>query len=632
MHALSRSLAILPLLGALFLGTGARAADAPPDLGGVREEHSMVPMRDGVKLSAYLYFPPGAGPWPVIFEQRYADIRSTSTRRWCADMAKRGYVVALANFRGSHQSEGTWVGYRALGWGAQQDGFDLCEWLGTQAWSTGKVGSFGSSQGGYAQNFLAVTQPPHLVCQFMVDTGLSLYHEGYAIGGAFRPQRHAKLGENARNPDDHRALMEEWFRHPLYDAYWRQEDCARQFDRMNVPCLTLGSWYDFMNTGSVKSWIGRQTRGGPNSKGHQWLVIGPWLHGRSNKGHQVGELVYPEDAAFHVEDAMQAWFDHWLKGVDTGVTNEAPVRYYVMGAVNEPGAPGNEWRETVTWPVKTFNKSYYLHEGGKLEALSPTAAKSATSYVSDPLNPARIEGTSFPGARDARAFEEQTNVRTFTTEPLARPEEWTGLVNAEIFLSSTAKDTDVLVRVSDVYPDGRSILIIDSIRRARFRDGFDREVFLRPDKVYKVAFEVGWISQVFNAGHRIRVTAASTGAPFYEPNPQTGGPPGFELPADAVVATNTIHHSRIDSSRIIAPVPDISTGIGIARPRVRPQAPGVATFPGVPGGPPLPPGVVPAGQGQTIRIVPASPQPGGSQPGSRPPSREGDRRGPPGRP
>jgi putative CocE/NonD family hydrolase len=145
-------------------------------------------------------------------------------------------------------------------------------------------------------------------------------------------------------------------------------------------------------------------------------------------------------------------------------------------------------------------------------------------------------------------------VRTFTTEPLAKAVEWTGRVRAELFVSSTARDTDFLVRVSDVYPDGRSILIVDYPLRARYREGFDREVFMEPGKVYKVAYEVGWLSQVFNAGHRVRVTVASTGVPLYEPNPQTGKPLTIEFPKDAVAATNTIHHDRTHVSRILAPV------------------------------------------------------------------------------
>ena len=123
-----------------------------------------------------------------------------------------------------------------------------------------------------------------------------------------------------------------------------------------------------------------------------------------------------------------------------------------------------------------------------------------------------------------------------------------------MFVSSTAHDTDFIVRVSDVYPDGRSILIMDYVRRARYRDGYEQEVFMEPGKVTEVAFDVGWLSQVFNSGHRIRVTVASTGAPFYEPNPNTGEPLTIEPPKTTIVARNELHHNRRHASRVIAPV------------------------------------------------------------------------------
>ena len=554
-------------LSAIICRTDGTAAEAskPPDLGTVTEKHLMIPMRDGKKLSAYAYFPKGDGPWPAIFQQRYADISSAGTRKATAKMAEAGYVVANVNFRGAGQSEGTWVGYRALGWGELQDGYDLCEWLAAQPWCNGKIGTYGGSQAGFAQNFLAITQPPHLTAQYMTDTGLSLYHEGYRIGGATRPERFKKMDTVCRDPQDNRRLLEEWFQHPAYDKYWVAEDCARHIDKMNVPCFTIGSWYDFMCVGSIKSFIGRQTRGGLKSRGQQQLLIGPWLHGGYPKSNQIGELVYPEDAGFDVYAHMTKWFDHYLKGIDNGVEREPPVRYYVMGAIDDPEAPGNEWRSATNFPPRTFNKYYFLHASGKLEALSPSAADSASTLVSDPLHPASIPTTAFPGARDARSFEQHPNVLTFTTKPLASPEEWTGVVTAELFVASTARDTDFIVRLSDVYPDGRSILIMDMIRRARYRDGFDHETPMQPGKIYKVAFDVGWLSQVFNKGHRIRVTVASTGAPFYEPNPQTGEALTLEFPPNALVATNTVYHNRNDSSRIIAPIPDIPTGIGIAK-------------------------------------------------------------------
>jgi uncharacterized protein len=458
------------------------------------------------------------------------------------------------NYRGTHQSEGKWVGYRALQWGELSDGYDTCEWLAKQGWCTGKVGTFGSSQGGYAQNYLAVTQPPHLTCQYMVDTGLSLYQEGYRIGGTTRPERFKGMSEICRNPQDNVDLLKQWFSHPTYDDYWRDEDCSLHFDRMNVPCLTIGSWYDFMNQGSIASFVGRQHHGGENSRGNQKLLIGPWLHGRTNKGNKVGELTYPTNAAWDVHPHVIKWFDHHLKGKDNGVGNEPTVRYYVMGAVGEDGAPGNVWRTADDFPPKAAATPMFLHSEGGLSSAKPDTKVSTTSYISDPHHPMQIPGRSFPGAQDARPFEAQSEVRTFTTEPLTEPVEWTGRVHAELYVSSTALDTDFIVRVSDVYPDGRSILIVDYPLRARYREGFDKEVLMTPGKVHKVAFPVGWISQIFNKGHRIRVTVASTGAPLYEPNPQNGKPLTIEFPDDAQKATNTIHHNIQFASRIIAPL------------------------------------------------------------------------------
>jgi putative CocE/NonD family hydrolase len=195
-----------------------------------------------------------------------------------------------------------------------------------------------------------------------------------------------------------------------------------------------------------------------------------------------------------------------------------------------------------------------LRAGGGLSREKPVETSGATAFRADPEHPAEIPGRAFPGAWDARPFEKLAEVRTFTSDVLTEPVEWTGKVTTELFVTSTAKDTDFVVRVSDVYPDGRSMLLIDYVRRARYRDGFDREVLMEPGRVYKVAFQVGWLSQVFNRGHRIRVTVASTGAPFYEPNPNTGEALTVDWPARTVVAENTVQHNRRYASKVLAPV------------------------------------------------------------------------------
>ena len=540
------ALAILALVIALL---PAQAQDLPKlDLPGVREQHVMIPMRDGTRLSAYLYLPAGEGKWPVLFEQRYAALTSSGGRKNAASLARHGYAVAMVNFRGSQLSEGKYVGYRALGWAEQKDGYDTCEWLASQPWCTGKVGSFGSSQGGFAQNFLAVTQPPHLACQYMVDTGTSLFHEGYRIGGITRPGRFADFGANCRNPEDNAALLAEWDQHPDYDDYWSAEDTRPHFAKMTVPCFTIGSWYDFMVQGSIHSFKGRK----PHA--FQQLLLGPWLHGRLNKGSKVGDLIYPDNAAWPEEAHMVRWFDHWLKGVDNGIEKEPAVRYYVMGAAGEPGAPGNVWREAADWPPAATETSYYLREDALLSPDSPTATLSSTSYDCDPLNPMEIPGRSFPGAKDARAFEQQKDVRTWTTAPLTQPLEITGQIHADLWVQSTAPDTDLILRISDVYPDGRSILLMDYPMRARYRNGFEKQVLLTPGEPTRLQWSIGHTSLILNAGHRLRVTLSSTGAPLYEPNNQTGGRQHAAWLQDAQKATHTILHDKEHPSLVRLPV------------------------------------------------------------------------------
>jgi len=526
----------------LLAAVSITSAQQPPGLGiaGVREQHVMIPMRDGIHLSAFVYTPEGDGKWPVIFEQRYADISSLGTRKRSAEMALHGYVVAMVNFRGSQKSEGKYVGYRALAWGEQKDGYDTCEWLAKQSWSTGKVGSFGSSQGGFAQNFLAVTQPPSLKCQYMVDTGLSLFHEGYRIGGVTRPGRFADFGKNCRDPEDNAALLREWDQHPDYDDYWRAEDCTLHFDKMNVPCFTIGSWFDFMVQGSVRSFIGRQ----PNAP--QQLLLGPWLHGRLNKGSKVGDLLFPDNATWPEVEHMVRWFDHWLKGIGNGVEKDSAVRYYVMGA--------NEWRTAADWPPAVQKTSFYLHEGGALKSTAPSANASGTSYDCDPLQPMVIAGRSFPGAKEVSEFEQQKDVRTWTTEPLTQPLEITGGIEAELWVKSTVTDTDFILRVSDVQPDGRSILLMDYPLRARYREGFDRQVLLVPGEPAKLKWHIGWTSIVLAPGHRLRVTVSSTGAPLYEPNNQTGGPQTSEWMKETKAGTHTILHEKGHASHLLLPV------------------------------------------------------------------------------
>ena len=538
---------------ALPLAAAAHGADAKLDLGGVTEKHVMVPMRDGTRLSTWLYLPRGRGPWPVIYEQRYAPIRAERTRIESAEFASKGYVVATQSFRGAQDSEGEFLAYRALGLGEQKDGADTIAWFLEQSWCNGKVGSYGASQGGYAQNFLAASQPKALHAQYMVDFGASLFHHGYRIGGAARPMRLRGMCATAGASEDGEDLLADQLRHQAYDSWWDVENTMLHFDKMSAPSFLVGSWFDRVNLGVVDTWIGRHKA----HPGKQQLILGPWEHGRYNKDVlKVGELTFPEQSKFSIPEHQMRWFDFYLKGEQGGIAGDPAVRYYVMGACGEPGAPGHEWREAADWPVPAKETPYYLLDGGRLSA-DPGAKSRAgsTEWMSDPNSPPALDGAQPQSGVDQQRFEKHVGVKTFTTEPLSEPVEWTGLVKAKLFVSSTAKDTDVIVRLTDVYPDGRSILISDMVRRLRFRNGWEKEELLEPGKIYPVEIDVTWLSHVFNKGHRIRLAVCSAGAPYWEVNPQTGEAITADTPARMQPARNAVWHTGDSRSALLAPTP-----------------------------------------------------------------------------
>src|SRR5262249_2891186 len=160
---------------------------------------------------------------------------------------------------------------------------------------------------------------------------------------------------------------------------------------------------------------------------------------------KVGDLVFPENAIWPEHEHMVRWFDHYLKDKDNGIEREPAVRYYVMGPTEDNTA--GVWRNALDWPPPAKPTSFYLQAKDGLATTSPTTDEGATGYISDPHRPMQIPGTAFPGARDARPFELQGEVLTFTTEPLKESVEWTGRVRAELYVSSTARDTDFIVRI-----------------------------------------------------------------------------------------------------------------------------------------------------------------------------------------
>lgn len=506
----------------------------------------MIPMSDGVELATTVYRPKDGGPLPVIVARTpyNKDGLKGEAERFC----RNGYAFVAQDLRGRFKSKGHHaIVFHNDGWKAPHDGHDTLEWIAGQPWCNGKIGSTGGSALGITQNMAAPGAPAALAAQHVVVAFSDMYRQGAYQGGAFRS-----------------GLLENWLKgtgmtdvnlatfvaHPRYDSFWEELNPETQAQRVNAPAVFFGGWYDIFVQGTIDSFTTIQSRGGPAAKGHCRLVIAPIGHG------SMTELKYPANAGNLPRCANNlAWFDAMLKGKENGIAAEKPVNYYVMGDPTDEKAPGNVWRVADTWPPLAAAAPYYLHADGELSASRP-AEPGSRSYEYDPADPVPTVGGAELGAdigpRDQRSVESRSDVLLFTSDVLGAPLEVTGRIVAHLYVSSDCPDTDFTVKLTDVYPDGRSMLVTDGILRARFRESFETEKRLKPGEVIEVSVDLWSTSLVFNKGHRLRIAVSSSNAPRFDPNPNTGHE--FRADHERRVATNTLHLSEEYPSRIVLPI------------------------------------------------------------------------------
>ena len=510
----------------------------------------MVPMRDGVELSTVVVLPKGEGPWPVILSRTpYGKMAAV---RNAPGIVRQGYARVVQDLRGRFASGGTDNVFLTDAWGDVQDGYDAIEWIAGQPWCDGKVGMIGGSALGITQYLAAGSAHPSLkACQAVVACA-SLYHHAVYQGGAFR-----------------KALVENWMKgnkfsdeaftmvtsNPLYNDLWQSVDLSARAPTVNTPIIHTGGWYDVFAQGTLDAFDALQHRGGEGARGNQRLVFGPWTHGCK----PGGELSYPPNASQNPAGGLQAaWFDRWLRGGTAKVLDRAPVNYYVMGACGESGAPGNQWREADDWPPPATQTPLYLHSSVQASFDPPDGTDANRSFAYNPQNPVPTVGgcnlTIPKGSFDQRPVEDRDDVLLYETEALAEPLEVTGRLRAKLYVSSDCPDTDFTAKLTDVYPDGRSMLVCDGILRMRFRNGFEKEELMEPGEVYEAFVDLWSTSIIFNKGHRIRVAVSSSNSPRFDPNPNTGE--GFSQSGKTRVAANTVYSNKDHPSQIILPIPD----------------------------------------------------------------------------
>ncbi|HEU5439492.1 MAG TPA: CocE/NonD family hydrolase [Ktedonobacterales bacterium] len=536
-----------------------------------------VPMRDGVTLSADLTLPPGATEGrrlPAILQRTPYLKASMPTYEIARFFAGRGYVFVAVDVRGRGDSEGEWVPYVNDG----RDGFDAIEWMATQPWSNGRVGTRGGSYLGRIQWLTALEQPPHLGAMVVAvppsdpfvetPTGLPspihLCWEHYVSGRVLQPME----AVNWSAVYEHLPLMtmdeaagrlirhwREDIAHPQLDEYWDRICYQNRFERVNVPVLHVSGWFDDEQVGTPRNFAGMVASGAPAVRDRQRLLMGPWGHA-INTTQKLGDVDFGPQALIDLRGEEARWFDRWLK--DDEDSASGPVRIFVMG--------DNVWRDEREWPLaRTQWTPYYLSSGGRansrfgdgaLSAAAPGPDVPPDTYRYDPARPVPFitEPTSsqIGGPDDYAAVLRRDDVLVYASEPLAADTEVTGPVAVELYAASSTPDTDFMAMLLDVHPNGFAQRLCDGMVRARFHEGMDRPSLIEPGSTYQYRIDCWHTAQVFKAGHRIALTITSSAFPKFDRNLNTGAPLGQT--SEMAVAEQTILHDAAHPSAVILPI------------------------------------------------------------------------------
>ncbi len=554
------------------------------------ERNAAVPMRDGVLLRADVYRPDSDPRVPAVLGRTPYDRTFGPTPPSIIDperAVEAGIALVCMDVRGQHGSDGHFYPFRTEG----ADGYDSVEWVAEQAWCDGAVAMAGRSYAAATQWLAAATQPPHLRAIVPVVVG-SNYFDGWVYqGGAFqlgfnlfwvqimagRGKRTRLEEQYAHLPLTSAALIQdspgghfyrEWLEHPSLDDYWRALSIDSGYGEVSMPAFNIGGWYDIFLGGTLENFSRmRADAAGERARTQTRLLVGPWAHG-STYGAYPDHSFPAFDGADQIDlTRVQLAFlrEHLGAQRDEQATLDPsrPVRIFVMGE--------NAWRDEPDWPLQRATaQRWFLHSagdaaraGGRLSAQAPEV-EPLDSYVYDPSDPAPTVGgpTSLPaafmrtnsGPLDQRRVEQRDDVLVYTSAALERPLEVTGPLRVVLYAATSAPDTDFVAKLSDVAPDGLSRILAEGIIRARYREGYERAVALEPDRVYRYTIDLVATSNLFLAGHRIRVAVTSSSFPRFDRNPNTGRALGEDGPDDLRPATQRVLHDAEHASHIVLPV------------------------------------------------------------------------------
>lgn len=504
-------------------------------------------MRDGVKLAGNLYLPQGKGPFPCIVTRTpYGKDEMYKDPRGAEGYQKAGYAFLVQDTRGKGHSEGFYQAFV----NDRDDGYDTIEWMAKQSWCNGKVGITGGSAMGITGNLAAISNPPHLVAAFVIVAPTSLKNASF-IGGAFKQKDSGDWSRDQGVAED--VIAKNAASYPA-SAEYAALDIQRNAEFIDIPIYNYGGWYDIFNEGSVRNFMKLQHEGSKGAKGNQKLEMGPFGHGELS-----GDLEYPGTGAIRGNTAEVRWFDYWLKGMDNGIMSEPPVKAYMMASARKGAASDkNRWMSFGDWPPAPATTSYYLQTDSTLSTTAPKQVAGSKTYAFDPKNPVQSIGganlTFDRGPMDQRPIGKRGDYLRFETPVLDKDVMIAGPVSVDLWASTDGPDTDFMVKLVDVYPDGYEAIVLDSALRTRYRNGRNQDqiAFMTPGAPEKLTIDLWDTAITFEKGHRIAVHVTSSNAPRFDVNPNTGANPGPNVKTR--VARNTIYMDKERPSAIELPV------------------------------------------------------------------------------
>ena len=539
-----------------------------------------IPMRDGVKLYAALYRPVDGERFPVLLIRSPYSTQHPRYVDWAVRFARSGYAVVMQDGRGRYESEGKWRPYVD----EADDGYDTQQWLGAQNWCDGNIGTFGVSYPGFTQLLPAPYRSPYVKALVPIANQEDNYgHMRY--NGVLQLQNAMNfiwLGDrtnqnaprdlidweeiyrrlpliNALDSIGDRPFYREVIRHTRFDEFWSSYSMKERYPEVETPAYFITGWYDNLLHEGFKCFRGWRKRArSAEARQRSRLLVGPWTHTAIGDAAPFGDIDFGSQAGMDIPAEHLRWYDQRLKGLDTGIDEEPPIRIFVMGA--------NEWRSEQEWPLeRTEYTRFYLHSSGRANssfgdgALTTDApeVESFDSYSYDPENPVpTLGGQSMfadnTGPRDRRPIERRDDVLVYSTAPLTRDLEVTGPVELVVYAASSAPDTDFTATLVDVHPAGAAIHICEGIVRARFRESYERPTLIEPGQVYEYSISLWETSNLFREGHRIRLEVSSSNFPRFDRNLNTGEDSGFDDRPES--AQQTIWHDQQRPSLLLLPV------------------------------------------------------------------------------